>query len=468
MTSQQWSLRLSERKLLLATVDLLLVNLGMALALWIGAWRSLWEFDPDFLIGRIHWFFLGSVVYLFLAHANDGYDSKVSARHRDTLIMLLKTSLQMLLGYTVVYFFFPPTMLPRHVPFLFIAISLTLIAMWRAFYLRMLVGPSFRRRALVVGAGWAGQTIAKAAAEHLDGGYSFVGFIDDDPTKTGQVIEGMPVLGTRQEFPRIVQETGASEIIVAITHNMHGELMKTILDCYQKGIQITPMPLLYELATGRVPVEHMGDHWFVTLPDNPESGTFVYSGLKRLGDIVVSTIGLLIGSPILLTTALAVRLDSPGPIFYTQERMGKTGRVFPLIKFRTMIQEAEKDGRPRWASYNDPRVTRLGRFLRHTRLDELPQLVNVIKGEMSLVGPRPERPHFVAQLETQIPFYRARLFVRPGITGWAQINYSYGNSVEDALVKLQYDLYYIKHQSPYLDLFILFKTLGVMLTFKGT
>ena len=166
--------------------------------------------------------------------------------------------------------------------------------------------------------------------------------------------------------------------------------------------------------------------------------------------------------------ALAIYLESPGPIFYSQGRVGRAGRTFQLIKLRSMVPDAEQDGQARWAEEKDKRVTRVGRFLRRTRLDELPQCLNVLRGEMSLIGPRPERPEFVTRLQKRIPFYRSRLAVRPGLTGWAQVNYHYGSSVEDALVKLQYDLYYIKHKSLYLDLLILLKTIGVVLSFQDT
>jgi exopolysaccharide biosynthesis polyprenyl glycosylphosphotransferase len=190
--------------------------------------------------------------------------------------------------------------------------------------------------------------------------------------------------------------------------------------------------------------------------------------LKRLADIFVSTLGLTFLLALLPFVALAIYLESPGPIFYFQERVGRAGQTFQLVKLRSMVPQAEQDGQPRWAGKNDERVTRVGRFLRRTRLDELPQFVNVLRGEMSLIGPRPERPGFVAELQKRIPFYRSRLAVRPGLTGWAQINYHYGSSVDDALVKLQYDLYYIKHKSLYLDLLILLKTIGVVLSFQGT
>jgi len=245
-------------------------------------------------------------------------------------------------------------------------------------------------------------------------------------------------------------------------------MFQAIMDCNERGIQITPMPILYEQMTGRVAVEHVGDNWLVVLPVNGVSVFSPFMLFKRLADVIVSVLGLVLLSVVLPFVALAIYLESPGPIFYAQERVGRAGRIFRLIKLRSMVPSAEQDGQPRWARRNDERVTRVGRFLRRTRLDELPQFLNVLRGEMSLIGPRPERPEFVAELQKRIPFYRSRLAVRPGLTGWAQVNYPYGSSVEDALIKLQYDLYYIKHQSFYLDLLILLKTIGVVLSFQGT
>lgn len=230
------------------------------------------------------------------------------------------------------------------------------------------------------------------------------------------------------------------------------------------------MSALYEEITGRIPIELVGEHmWALVLPVGEHSFLIKISlVLKRIFDIAFGLIGLLLFTPCLPFVALAIKLDSPGPVFYSQDRVGHGGKIFKIIKFRSMMDDAEALTGARWAAAYDERVTRFGRIMRQSRLDEVPQLLNVLLGQMSLVGPRPERPEFVQILAQEIPFYRARLVVKPGLTGWAQVRYRYGNSMQDALRKLQYDLYYIRHQSLFLDLIIAIKTISTMLRFRGT
>jgi exopolysaccharide biosynthesis polyprenyl glycosylphosphotransferase len=231
-----------------------------------------------------------------------------------------------------------------------------------------------------------------------------------------------------------------------------------------------PMLMLYEQISGRIPVEHVGENlWAHVLAPPPHVLAHNFFRLaKRLVDVLMSFVVMLLFLLLLPLLALAIKIDSRGPVFYKQTRLGRGGRPFQIIKLRTMRMDAESASGPRWAQRGDPRITRLGRILRRTRLDEIPQIINVLRGEMSIVGPRPERPEFVDMLTTEIPFYRARLVVKPGLTGWAQVRYRYGSSVEDALRKLQYDLYYIRHQSFLLDLLIMFLTVATVVLFKGT
>jgi lipopolysaccharide/colanic/teichoic acid biosynthesis glycosyltransferase len=244
-------------------------------------------------------------------------------------------------------------------------------------------------------------------------------------------------------------------------------LFRALLDVQELGILVTPMQLLYEQITGRVPIEFIGDSWYVTLPLRHASTGGVYPFFNRIFDLAFSLIGVMGLGVILPFIWLAMRFDSPGPMFYSQERVGQGGRTFRVWKIRTMVVDAEKGGKAIWATKNDPRITRLGKLLRKLHLDEAPQFFSILRGEMSVVGPRPERPEFVAQLEKKIPFYRLRHAVKPGMAGWAILHAGYVDSEDDARLRVEYDLYYIKHQSIWFDLWILIRMFGHVLAFKG-
>jgi len=255
-------------------------------------------------------------------------------------------------------------------------------------------------------------------------------------------------------------------IVLSITHNVSGELYQVLTDSLQQGVEVVPMPLLHEQITGKVPVEHIGDHWSVAMPLEQLGTRLIWHAGKRIFDIFWSSLGLLLLGLLYPFIALAIKLDSEGPILYTQKRMGQGGKQFRVFKFRSMVKDAEKD-QAVWATIDDTRVTRVGRILRRTHIDEFPQFWAIFKGEMSVVGPRPERPEFINELAEEIPFYRVRLAVKPGMAGWALIHQGYGASKDDSLIKLQYDLYYIKHQSIWLDVYILWRTFIDALTFRG-
>ncbi len=468
MSLPKLPLRISERKTLLVFIDLLLVNGATLFSLWLWTMRDpLRPFSQEFILSQAHWFLSLTVLWLLLASVNDFYDLKTAASFVASAFTLLRITAFMLLVYLLIYFFSPRDSLPRLFILFYAALSFILLGLWRSGYALFFSRLPFQRRAIIVGAGASGQTIVQTIRENLGADYQLVGYIDDNPGKQGQVVKGLPVIGTRRDLASLVKAKDVSEVILAITHNLHHELFRALMDCQEQGAQITPMPLLFEEITGKVPVEHIGDSWPVALPlDHPSTGSF-FPLFKRAVDLSITAIGLTVLVILLPLVALALYIDSPGPIFYTQERVGKGGKIFRLIKFRSMIPNAEKKGEAVWAKKGDPRITRVGRFLRLTRLDELPQFINVLKGDMSVVGPRPERPEFVAKLEERIPFYRVRHSVRPGMAGWGLVKYGYADSVEDTLEKVQYDLYYIKHQSIYLDLLILAKTIGAMISFKG-
>jgi sugar transferase (PEP-CTERM system associated) len=340
-----------------------------------------------------------------------------------------------------------------------------LLTGWRRAYLVIFPRAARRENVLVLGAGRCGMTLYHM----LDNGvspYTVVGFLDDDPAKQGKIVGSPRVLGTIGQLPEIAKENCVRTAILAISRDRSHELIYSLMQLRFKGLTVLDMPTVCERLTGRLPVNHTRDGWLAFA-----SGFYLLSKehlqkTKRLVDFCVSALLLAVTAPIAALTALAIKIESPGPVFFKQARVGKHGGVFIAWKFRSMYRNAEENGAV-WARENDSRITRVGRWIRRLRIDEIPQLYNVFRGEMSLIGPRPERPEFVRELERQIPYYGLRHSVQPGITGWAQVNYRYGASVEDALHKLEYDLYYIKNMSLLLDLKIILKTIGVVLLAQG-
>ncbi len=364
--------------------------------------------------------------------------------------------------------FLAGTPLLRVVPILFLGSAIPLEIAWRVGYARLLTKSYFQHRVLIAGAGDAGLKLADAFHEgEALNVYLVLGYVDDDSDKLDQMIAGYPVHGNHDRLVDLVKRFSINEIVIAISHELQGGMFQAIMDSYEQGVQITPMPVMHERLTGRVPVEHVGNHWYVSLPVGATPPSWLYRSASRAIDLALAAAGLCLFTLVAPVVAICNRIWSPGPMLYSQVRVGKGGTLFRVYKFRSMIPDAEKYSGATWASEDDPRVTRIGHFLRRSRLDEIPQFWNVVRGEMSLIGPRPERPEFVNELAEQIPFYRSRHAVKPGLTGWAQVRYRYGASVDDALIKLQYDLYYIKHQSIILDLAILQQTLGVVLGLQG-
>jgi len=463
----RFPLHISERRLFLVGLDLLAVNGALLLALALRPEHSL---DWRLVIERPLWFLLLSVLWLPLAYAFDAYDLRVAGRLSTAALAVFKAGLLAAVIYLLIPFLTPALPSSRLALGAFPVLVIILLLAGRGLYVLALVQPLFHRRALIIGAGWAGRTIAQALAENGDGTYQIVGCVDDDPAKQGFTFHvsrtAFNVLGDRHALPDLIAHHHITTLILAITHEVNGELLQILMDCLELGVEIIPMPVLYEQLTGRVPVEHVGDNWYVAMPIHHPNTSALNRLIKRVADIVLASLGILCLAPVFPFLVLAIYLDSPGPIFYTQERVGKGGRGFRVYKFRSMVPDAEKD-KAVWAQENDRRVTRVGRLLRRAHVDEFPQFINILKGEMSAVGPRPERPDFVEELAREIPFYRVRHAVKPGMAGWGLVKQGYGASKEDALLKLQYDLYYIKHQSLWLDAVILLKTIVDTLTFRG-
>ncbi len=335
---------------------------------------------------------------------------------------------------------------------------------WRFGYGIIFQKSSPRKPVLILGAGSCGMKICTLLRSPLSP-YEIEGFIDDDPSLFNPAAQPR-VMGRTDQIIDIAEGAGVNTVILAIPRNRPEHLIRSILHARLKGIDVLDMADVYETLTGRIPVGSIGDQWLLFAQGFYLLRADYVQKFKRLMDFVASGLILLATSPILGLAFIAIKLDSPGPVLYSQQRVGKDRKIFTIYKFRSMQYRAEEAG-ARWASEKDPRVTRVGRFLRLTHIDEIPQIWNIFKGEMSLVGPRPERPEFVEALERQLPYYFVRHTVKPGLTGWAQINYPYGASVEDAHNKLEYDLYYVKNMSLFLDFKILLRTIGVVLLKDG-
>ncbi|MDR2189019.1 MAG: TIGR03013 family PEP-CTERM/XrtA system glycosyltransferase [Azonexus sp.] len=320
------------------------------------------------------------------------------------------------------------------------------------------------RRIMVYGTGARALTI-KQELDKSDPSAEIIGFFPA-PNEEHPAVPDDAVLPADRSLLSTAQAMRVDEIVVALTERRGGAMpLRELLDCKLQGIRVLDLASHFEQTLGQIRLESLYAGWLVFGEGFRQNAWRAF--VKRAFDIVCATALLLLSLPVMLLTALAIASENGLPVFYTQERVGLNGRLFRVIKFRSMRRDAEKDGKPVWASQHDDRVTRVGRIIRKLRIDELPQLFNVLRGDMSLVGPRPERPFFVDQLAQEIPFYAVRHSVKPGLTGWAQVRYHYGGTVEEAAEKLQYDLYYIKNHSLFLDLLVLFETVGVVLTGKG-
>ena len=469
-----FSLFFSERRVVLAVGDLLVLNLALAASLMLRPDMDVTRLPPPMLVA---WCLLISLFWFAPALWLNIYDLQRAA---NPLVSLWWTAIAALV--TTVVFILTPWITPGLPVTRLELVTLPILAaagmsVWRIGYARVLAQPAFCQQALVIGAGWAGSHLAETLAS-LGGvssnfasgtGYQIMGFVDDDPQKARRYIHGAQVLGTRADLVRLVHELQPDELVVAITHQdqIGDELFRAILACRSLGIPVTTMPSVYERLTGRVGVLGAGHDLNVVLPLELPVHLRLYLLLRRAVDVGVALAGCVVVAALLPWVWLINRCTSPGDLFYYQERVGKGGQTFAIVKFRSMVMNAERYSGAVWASEHDARITPLGRILRRTRIDELPQFWNVLCGDMSLIGPRPERPCFVDQLNEQCPVYCARHAVAPGLTGWAQVMYRYGASTEDSLMKLKYDLYYIKHQGPYLDVLIVLKTVRVILGLMG-
>jgi exopolysaccharide biosynthesis polyprenyl glycosylphosphotransferase len=468
--TKRWRLHTRERRTLLIVGDFLMAVLALiaALYLWARA-EAFLDFSLEFLRERPPgWFYLLPffwailLVELYDIHRAGNWIATVRGVAAATLIGI---SLYLLLFF---YFSDPPrSLLPRRGVAGFFIAAPVLTLVWRFIYIRIFTAPAFMRRVLLVGAGKAGQTLIQVVDDLWPPPFYLVGIIDDDPEKVGKDIEGHPVLGGSDQLLELIREESVSDIVVAISGEMRGSTFQVLLDAQEGGVEISRLPAVYEELMGRVPIRLLETDWILrSFIDQRRVSEFYELG-KRIIDIIGGFIGVVFMFVTLPFISLGILLDSGRPVFYTQTRAGRGAQDYRIYKYRTMYQDAEADGQPQWAKEDDERATRFGRVLRKTHLDELPQFINVRRGEMSLVGPRAERPELVEMFQQHVPFYRARLLVKPGITGWAQVNFGYASTIDETVVKLEFDLYYIKHRNLMTDFVILLRTPFTVFGFRG-
>jgi sugar transferase (PEP-CTERM system associated) len=354
----------------------------------------------------------------------------------------------------------------RGVSVISVPLVLVLLLGWRIFIHALTGHPEIGEKILVVGTGPTALETAEAVWERRDAGYRIVGFVSENGAKPKEKLGQSEILGKAHELESVIRSEKIDRVVIAVRERRGAFPTEALLKMSLAGeVSIEECTSFFERITGKVHVEMLRPSWLIYAGRRRDSP--IKTLLRECVHRMFALIGLLLSMPVAVLTALAIKLESKGPIFYRQQRMGTNGRVFDVIKFRSMKVDAEADGTPIWAITNDERTTKVGRVIRKLRIDEIPQFWNILKGEMNFVGPRPERPHFVQQLAREIPYYEHRHLVAPGLTGWAQIKYPYGASVNDAMQKLQYDLYYIKNQSLTLDLVIIFDTIKTVLFGRG-
>jgi sugar transferase (PEP-CTERM system associated) len=424
----------------------------------------------DVLFNHHGWMKLAmlTVVFQLAFYLFDLYDLPATRRYRRVIINLVIALSVATVLLSIVFYVVPALQIGRGVFLVDVTLIVAIIPAWRLVVAWSAGHPEFgvRERVLILGSGDQAVELARATLERHASGFHIVGFVDNKPELVGKSLINPKVIGLTKDIGMLVDQHQIDRIVVAVADRRGVFPTEDLLGLSLSGrVAVEESARYYERLTGRIDSEMLRPSWLIFSRGNRFSDLEYH--VRRVLNVGLAAVGLVLSLPIMLLTALAVKLESRGPIFYVQERVGKNGRTFKIIKFRSMRVGAEAKSGPVWAEENDPRVTRVGRIIRKLRFDELPQFVNVIRGNMNFVGPRPERPMFVEQLSEMVPYYSQRHVVKPGLTGWAQIKYPYGASVEDSIEKLRYDLYYIKNQSLLLDAIIMFETFKIMVFGRG-
>lgn len=482
-------IRISKWSLLLLLGDMVAFCLAVPVGIFMTP-KPAW--DPWFVVELYGVpILLVALVYFLVLYVANLYDHYQDFRRRDNISRVILSCL-IGTGVAILLFCYPSwRIIPRNFVEWHAVTFVWLATMWRYSFSAIALPTKLKRRVLIMGAGQAGRWIAGVIAQRPNCGLAVKGFVDDDPRKLGTNIDGLTVLGASINLIELINQYKATLVVVAITHQKSSPLLMILNRVFMDGCELIDTPTLYEFLTGKIPIDHISDMWLYF--NNINYHKIYYPRVKQIIELVLSGLGLILIWPLFILISLAIKLDSRGPIFYQQLRQGHNGKQFNIVKFRTMFPDSGSADIPKWASRNDPRITRVGRILRKIHLDELPQLVNIVRGQMSLIGPRAEWQVFAQKSQEvvadwqpgrrdtdppdfkvlvrhreQIPFYSYRFLVKPGLSGWAQVMFPYaGSSMEDLKEKLEYDLYYVKNMGLLLDLAILMKTIRVVLFGHG-
>ena len=448
-----------QRVLVEGDVLILLLAFSLAMQYWWGELSAqLWYFFPGAL--------LSLAVYLLALAMFGLYEVRTNYRAEpdDTLTRVVGAVLVAGLGLSVLFYMLPAVKFPRGVFLIQMGLAIPVLFLWRVNFWRLYQGMLVPKRVLIVGADEAGRT-ALELLEPFGLEYRVVGFVDDDPAKRTRRMGEHAVLGNSEALPSLVREHVVEGIVVAVAGEKRERLIQATLQCRMEGVFVSDLLTMGEELAGKILLQHARDSWFVFTPGFLILHDRMFQRIKRMTDVACAVLGMILASPFLLLSAGLIKLESRGPVFFRQSRVGQDEQVFSALKLRTM--EGGDGTQSPYTTRQDPRVTRVGRVLRFLRVDEIPQMWNVFKGEMSFIGPRAEWDILAKEYKEKLPYYALRHVVKPGITGWAQVNHPYGSSVEDAYRKLEYDLYYVKNMSFALDLKILLKTVSVVLMGKG-
>lgn len=453
---------ISERKILLRVFDILSILLVLYFV------NDIFNFDY-FKVRKENW---ASIFVLILYISIFGTIFELYDLQKSSKIEKVATAIVFTASITVLFYlltpFFTPVLPDNRLQILYFYFAiLTGLFLWRLAYVSFIVSPRFYKKVLIIGETSNIEAIIETF-KSSDPNYKIVGFVNCEMDKISAVKFNAIQEYKPNQIREIIKEENISEIVVASynSENITSEIYYTLIKLLEEGFPINEYTQVYEDMAQRVPVQFVGKDFYKYFPFSRSNQNKLYLFFHRFFDILISLVGVLVGIAFLPFILLGNLLGNRGTLFYSQDRIGKNGKMFKIIKFRTMVKDAEKSGAV-WAKKGDVRVTPFGKFLRNSRLDEIPQFINILQNEMSLIGPRPERPFFVKELSNLLPFYETRHIVKPGLTGWAQVKTRYASSIDDSLLKLQYDLYYIKHRSFFLDINILIKTMSTVIFFRG-